>query len=294
MTKDRGKEVKRMILQKITHTKYCDFVVRSKCYYYNAGGEKKKRGVRMYKTGEGKQKRNKRNAYMNNKQLLFNNFNIDDWWITLTYSLAVTAAEADAAMTRVIACVRKKLTREGIPFKYFAKTEAGRRVKPHHHLFISVPEDKKYYVRDLIEEYWEEYGNIKKSKKIYSIEDGKLIEYLLDGGNHKELDFVKYHHSRNLIKPETEKKLYSAKSFRENPRPPKEDDTYRYEIHNLFNGFPDKDGYIYQSYEIHKIRKEPEGVRQPGKRKRSGKSSGKKLPRGRNTESPGSHKRLRI
>lgn len=249
-----------MILRKIIHTKHCDFVVRSKCYYYNTDEAKKPRKVRMFKTGESKQQRNKRNSYLNNKYLLYNNFDIGDWWITLTHGTDVTADEADNILTDVFSRVRKKLTREGIPFRYFSKTEAGNRIKPHHHAFINAPADKKYYIRDLIEEYWEKYGQIKKSKKIYNIADGKLVEYFLDGGDHKQLNYTKYHHSRNLVKPETEKKLYQAKQFRETPKPPQEDKTYRYEIHNLFNGFPDKDGYIYQSYEIHKIRKETEQV----------------------------------
>lgn len=290
MTTDRGKEVKRMILQKITRTKYCDFVVRSKCYYYNPGGEKKKRGVRMYKTGESKQQRNKRNAYMNNKHLLFNNFDLGDWFITLTYSLAVTAAEADAIIMSIMACVRKKLRRERIPFKWFVKTEAGKRVKPHHHIFVNAPADKKYYIRDLIEEQFEKYGRVKKSQKIYDMISGKLVEYFLDGGNHKELDFVKLHHSRNLIKPETETRVYPAKNFRETPRPPRENEQYRYEIHNLFNGFPDKDGYIYQSYEIHKVLKDKESLKEPDG---DGATAEKPLP-GRKTDNIDIRKRLRI
>ncbi len=239
-------------LYKRVKTKHVDFVTRTKCFCYKSESEKRKRTPRKAPTGESKQERNRRAAYLRRKYAIYENFDIGDMWVTLTYRQGkeLGSDEAHKNLMGVLAKVRKKLQRKGIPFVYYVKTESGDRVRVHHHLFVR----KNFDVISVLFEYWKEFGNIREFKEIYDFTNGRLVKYFLDGGDHKELSFEKYSHSRNLREPEVETRVYPFRSFRAVPREPKEEDGIRYVIQNLYNGFPDLDGFIYQEYEILKLR----------------------------------------
>lgn len=243
-------------LYKRVITKHADFVTRTKCFYYNPDKAKGKRGVRLCSAGESKKLRNKRNAYLKRKYMIYNNFDVGDMWITLTWQKdmlgELNAEEAHRALMCVLGKIRKKLARKKIPFVYFAKTEAGENTRVHHHLFVK----NNFDVISMIFDYWKAYGKVKDFQQIYDFGSGRLVKYFLDGGDHKGLDFEKYSHSRNLQEPEIEKHIYPFNSFRENPKPPKDKDGIHYEIRNLYNGFADIDGYIYQEYELVKLQRE--------------------------------------
>ena len=237
-------------IYKRVHTKHRDFVTRTKCYYYNIPKNKKRRGVRSAPTPISKQKRNDHRAYLNRKYLIFNNFDVGDMWITLTWradKLPSDPLTAHKIMTNTLSKIQKKLKRRDSVFNWFLTTEAGERVRVHHHLLIK----NNFDVISVLYDYWKEYGRVKDFREIYNMEDGKLVKYILDDENHKELSFKKYTHSRNLEKPEVETRIYPAQSFRENPKPPKSDeDGMIWVIENLNNWYPDIDGYIYQEYEL--------------------------------------------
>lgn len=236
-------------IYKRVHTPHRDFITRTKCYYYNTSDTKKSRGVRMCKTSDGKKKRNQRAAYLRRKYLIFNNFDKGDIWATLTWradKLPETFEQAHKLLMNVIGKLRRKLKKNGIELTYFVKTEAGENSRVHHHLFIK----NNFAVISMLYEYWKEYGNVKDFKEVYDMQSGRLVKYILDGGDHKELNFEKYSHSRNLKEPEIETRIYPAESFRENPKPPKTSDGTVWIIENLNNFFPDRDGFIYQEYEL--------------------------------------------
>ncbi|MCC8160101.1 MAG: hypothetical protein LIO53_02075 [Oscillospiraceae bacterium] len=234
-----------------------EYIERTKCFYYNPANSKKKRAVRLCKTSEGKKARNKRTADIKRKYDILNNFSAGDYWITLTHRESIGAEAADKQLMYVIGKVQRALKRKNIPFVYYAKTEAAEdcgksNVRPHHHLFIKNTSPE---IVGLILKHWNTYGNVKDVKEIYNIRDGKLITYFQNPANHKMLTYEKYHHSRNLVSPEIEKRIYPADSFRENPRPPKcEEYGWHYEIANLKNSDPDIDGHIYQFYELVKVK----------------------------------------
>lgn len=246
-------------LYKRVKTKHRDFVSRTKVLSYTIKGSKQKRGIRRFKTNESKAERNKRNADLKHKYLMYNNFDIGDWWITLTHSEIREPIEGHKLLMYELSKVGKRLKRKGIPFVYYIKTEASFTQRVHHHLII-----KNNYpgIAEMIVDVWLKYGRVSDQRKIYDLENGKLISYIINGGNHKELTFEKYSHSRNMVEPEIEKRLYPADSFREHPKPPKDEyivekrQEYkiRYEIANLYNGFADIDGYVYQYYELAKVR----------------------------------------
>lgn len=225
-------------------TKHAVFVTRTKCFYYNPEASKKKRGVRMAKTGESRAARNKRNAYLKRKYAIYNNFDIGDWWITLTWkkeSVPETADEAHKALTGVLSKIRRKIQKLGIPFVWYIKTEGGGSMRPHHHLIVK----NNFDVLNIFFEEWQKFGRVFDFQQIYSLSDGKLVKYFLDGGDHKELEYEKYSHSRNLKEPEVEKRIYPYTSFREVPRAPE-----GYRVQNLYNGYADIDAHTYQEYEL--------------------------------------------
>lgn len=248
---------------KRVHTKHRDFVTRTKCYYYARPG-KKRRGVRVAPTGESKKKRNARQAYLKRKYLIYNNFDIGDFWITLTYinaKLPETVEAAQKILMNVLSKLRKKLKRKNTPLVHFVKTELGEQGRVHHHLIIK----NNFPVISYLYEYWKEFGNVKDFKEIYNLANGKLVNYMLrtpqedENDEADEKNEVKFSHSRNLTMPEVETRIYPAESFRENPNPPKSDEDGKvWVIENLNNWFPDIDGYIYQEYEL--VLKEVENV----------------------------------
>lgn len=241
-------------LYKRVRTPHRDFVTRTKCFYINAGDGKRPRRARMSRTDEGKAERNRRDAYKKRMYEIYNNFDKGDFWVTLTWQAdklgGKSPEEAHRVLLQVLQKIRRVLQRAGLPFVYYAKTEAGVRTRVHHHILIK----NSPQVLDLLFKLWKGFGKVKDFQEIYDFESGKLVKYFLDGGDHKELEFIKYSHSRNLVQPEVEKHIYPFESFRTNPRPPKPDGIYRWEVRNLYNGFPDLDGYIYQEYELVKIR----------------------------------------
>lgn len=245
-------------LYKRVITKHKEFITRTKCFYYNPENSKKSRRIRLYKTSEKRKERNKRKAYLKRKYEMFNNFDVGDWSVTLTSREIFSGMQFHKNMIEVIGLLRKWCNRRKIKLVYYAKTEAAEEmettVRAHAHLIIK--NTNPAIIGKLIE-YWQKYGNVKDTKRIYNIENGKLINYILNGGNHKGLDFEKYSHSRNLIQPEVKTRIYPYDSFRMIPRPPKSEEYgYRYEIRNLYNGFPDRDGYTYQEYELVKVKED--------------------------------------
>ena len=237
-----------MYIKKTVFTKNRIFVEKIKCYYFDPEAAKKERGPRRYQTGESKQERNRRRAYNQRKYLLYNNFETGDIWITLTYAAESIPENGEAAhkeLMRVLSLIRKKLY--PTPFVWFAKTEAGERMRVHHHLLIK---KTAAGMIDLLYSFWKKNGQIKDFREIYNLNNGKLITYFLDGGDHKQLNFEKYSHSRNMAKPKIKTQIMPMKSFRMIPLPPKANDGAEYMIQNLYNGYTDRDGYIYQSYEL--------------------------------------------
>ena len=119
-------------------------------------------------------------------------------------------------------------------------------MRVHHHLLIR----NNFDMIDMIYGYWKKFGKVRDFQEIYNLNNGKLITYFLDGGEHKRLDFEKFTHSRNLKKPKIKTVIMPVKSFRQMPRIPKGENGEEYEIQNLYNGYTDRDGYVYQSYEL--------------------------------------------
>ena len=238
-----------MYIKRTVFTKNRIFVEKVKCYYFDPEAARRERRAKRYPTGEGKHERNRRRAYQNKKYLIYNNFSEGDMWVTLTYNKESIPESPEAAhreLMRIMNLIQKKLKKGGIPFVYFLKTEAGNGMRVHHHLLIR----NNFDMIDMIYGYWKKFGKVRDFQEIYDMNNGKLVTYFLDGGDHKGLSFEKYAHSRNLVRPKIKTQIMPMKSFRMIPLPPKADDGAEYVIQNLYNGYTDRDGYVYQSYEF--------------------------------------------
>lgn len=241
-----------LVLRNQVITKHREFIYYSKCFYYNPSNSKKKRGVRINISGEGKKARNKRQAYLKIKHDCFENFDVGDYWVTLTYNKWIDFAEADKILGKVLSKIQKRLKRKNIPFVWYKVTEGSDTQRAHHHLLIrnTSPE-----IISMLLGYWKEYGIVTDPKEITDMESGNLVKYFLDGGKHKNLTYQKFGHSRNLRKPKEIKRVVHMNSIRENPRPPKcEEYGYKYKIENIFTGYKDIDGFTYQEYELVKVK----------------------------------------
>ena len=246
-----------LVLYQRVQTKHREFVYRTKCFYYNPSNSRKQRSIRLCATGEGKKKRNARQAYLKIKHDCYENFDLGDYWVTLTYKKWHEPEEADKILSKVLSKTQKRLKRKNIPFVWYKVTEASDTQRAHHHLLIrnTSPE-----IASMLVEYWNEYGKIKDISKITDMDSGNLVKYFLDGGKHKNLTYQKFGHSRNLRKPKVIKRVVPMSAIRNNPKPPKcEEYGYRYEIAKgtLFTGFPDLDGFTYQEYELIKVKETP-------------------------------------
>lgn len=243
-----------LVLYKRVKTKHREFIYRTKCFYYNPSNSKKPRAVRTASTGEGKKKRNAHQKYLKIKHDCYENYDIGDWWVTLTHSIWRDPEEAEEILRRVLAKLQKKLKRKGIPFVYHKTTEASETQRVHHHLLIrnTSPE-----LITMLLEYWNEYGRVRDVQPITDMESGKLVKYFLDAPNHKNLTYKTFGHSRNLRKPEVITRVMPVASVRENPKPPKcEEYGFKYVVdpQTIYNHDYDASGFTYQEYEIYKVR----------------------------------------
>lgn len=243
-------------LKKVIKTQHRVYVQRVKCWCYNRESVRGKRRIRRFASSESKLLRNRRAADNRRKYEIDNNFTVGDYWVTLTWNadrVPDDPNEAHRELMSAIAKIARRQRKKGAPFVYYVKTEAGERQRVHHHLFIK---NNREVIGELFG-LWKDNGRVKDFREIYEMESGKLIAYFLNSANHKCLCFEKYSHSRGLKQPEITVQILPFASFRESPKPPIGDDGTEYIVQNLYNGYCDLDGFVYQEYEI--IKKKPPG-----------------------------------
>lgn len=200
-------------------------------------GRKAARGINIKKTSEKQKDINRRRAEENRMYTLVNNFDIGDWWITLTYSRDKRPESVDDAhklFTKYLAKLRRKY---GDKLKYMGKTELPERGAVHHHLVIAagVPLDD-------VMKLWK-WGRIKDVKAIYSINDFELAAYFVKNEKSHKCIECKYTQSRNLVKPTVKTEVVSAVKWRKNPQPLK-----GYDIAGDVKEYIDEIGFPVQSY----------------------------------------------
>ena len=90
------------------------------------------------------------------------NFKEGDWHLILKYrpkDRPGTYEEAEDQLKKFLAWMRKAYKKAGIPFKYIAVTERGKKGQVlHHHLVIEDIADERLITTKLVKELWR-WGN---------------------------------------------------------------------------------------------------------------------------------------
>lgn len=260
-----------MYYQKIYRCRKTVWVEKYQRRVYATG---EKRSERKAPTPEQKKKENDLQAKRLLARKLEANFGEDDYFTTLTYKGdAPNQEEAKRRLDKFIRGMREDYRKLGSELKYIVVTEwQGKRI--HHHIVMNgLPETPK-----LLKKNWP-HGRPDMKLLDESGDYEALAEYLIKETEKTFRDpestrKQRYTCSRNLINPEPERKRIKAKSFRQEPKPPK---GYKIVEGSLVSGVSEVSGYLYQYYKLLKI----DNMEDTDGEGAFGKASKKKSPKGR-------------
>lgn len=248
-----------------------DILQVSKHYPGNFGAPGVARHERKKATPEEIGKNNHRNRVRRLQRIILANFPRGRT-VHLTYRMEErpeSFAEALDQRTKFMAKVRRACRKKGVPWKWIAVTEQGKRGKAyHHHLIIEDVTDPIDLLR-LITELWP-YGRV-TSTAMEEEEDlfEELAEYLVKKETKGEVSGKSYSRSRNLIVPQERRETVHARRWRKEPKAPKGWYIVKGSVWNAFT----PDGSPVQRYSMRQIvdnsAAEKNGLRQD------------KMPRGR-------------
>lgn len=219
-----------------------DVIIRKKYFSLRYGKKNIPRNANIQESSEQQKRINKKRSDEKRELLMLNNFNVGDWWITLTYSKEKRPEDIDEAhniFRKLLQRIKRRLKRRGIEFKYMGKTEMPKSGAVHHHLVINGDIE----ISEIFD-MWE-YGSLRDVKRIYKLDDFKLADYFVKGENsrHKEAD-CRYTQSRNLVKPVEKVRIIKSGHWRMEPRPIKGYDILAGSVQN----YNDDVGFEMQRY----------------------------------------------
>lgn len=236
--------------------KICDLGVEiqiEKCYPGNYGAPGKERGEKRRRTQEEIRKQNERNRWKRLQRIILLNFKKGDWHLILKYrekDRPETYEEAKAQRQKFIGDMRKAFRKAGIPFKWIAMTERGKKGKVlHHHLVIEDRNEAGAGTVQLVKKLWT-YGN---QFFVSLYEEGgyeKLAEYIVKAEGKEECGWCTYSHSRNLIMPEVKRKTIYRRKWRRMPAAKKGWYVVKESIVNGTNPFTERP---YQYYTMRRL-----------------------------------------
>ena len=224
-----------------------------KYYPGNYGAPGMKRQKKRKRTPEDIERQNRTNRWKEIQRWILANYKDGDWHLILKYrpkDRPGTYEEAEDQLKKFLAWMRKAYNKAGIPFKYIAVTERGKKGQVlHHHLVIEDIADERLITTKLVKELWK-WGN---TFWVDLYEDGeyqKLAEYLVKAEGKEDAAWGTYSRSRNLIVPKPRREKIHRKRWRQEPRAP----VGWYVVKDsVYNGFNPVTGYPYQHYTIKKL-----------------------------------------
>lgn len=194
----------------------------SKHYPGNFGAPGQQRSQRKERTPEEIEKANRRNRTRTLQRIILANFR-EGRTVTLTYRLEERPESMEQAMDqrkRFMDRMRRICRKAGIPWKWIAVTERGKKGQVlHHHLIIEDLTDPVDLLRE-VSRAWD-YGRVQSTKmEIGDDMYQTLAEYLIKKET-KEDRGKSYSRSRNLVIPEEKREVIHARKWSREPRAPK-------------------------------------------------------------------------
>lgn len=186
------------------------------------------------------------------------NFKTDDLHTVLTYRKEerLSPEESKKELSRFLRNMKYQYEKVGKEFKYIVTTEY-RNTAIHHHLIINNEHEVK--TMSLVRKYWK-----RGRPKFVPLDDKgdykKLAEYFVKETEETFRDKdsphrTRYSCSRNLITPQPDTEIISAKTFSKEPKPYK---GYYIDKNSIREGINQVTGYPYQYYTMIKIEKRRE------------------------------------
>lgn len=207
-------------------TTYDTGVVRiiRKCHPGNYGAPGKDRNKKQKRTPEDIRKQNYRNRCRKVQLLILYNFHPGDWHLILKYARDKQPGSYEEAVEqrrKFIDGMRAAYKKAGIPFKWIAVTERGKRKQVlHHHLIIEDIDRNGIKTAALVKKIWKHGGHFFSS--LY--EDGEyedLAEYIVKSETKEECGWSTYSRSRNLVNPKPKVETIHSRRWRNPPVAPK-------------------------------------------------------------------------
>ncbi len=226
--------------------------------YYSSRYKKKgiKRSKNKKPTSEQQKEVNNRKAEKKLRQLINANFQGGDFHMVLNYAKENrpdTKDEMRIDLDKFLRDARKEYKKAGLTLKYIHVPEIGEKGARHHHLVINNIDI------NILRKIWDK-GRI----HCYPLDDtgqySELASYLIKYtekvmGTDEEIQGRRWNCSRNLIHPETKKKIISHRECYKDK--PMERKGYYVDKNSIRSGIHDETGYPYFTYTL--IKTEPNG-----------------------------------
>jgi hypothetical protein len=188
------------------------------------GGKGSKRAVKVKPSPEQIEKANQRKRSKNMRRLLKANFERGDLWCTLKYPKGSKPSLEQIKkkdLNNFLRRLKRKYKNLGTDLKYIYRLEIGSQGGAHIHIVLNRPPGVDADL--MIQEEWKP-GRV-NIEPVYDTEFTKLAEYIVKKPTeeiYKQLsflpeeqqkEFIKFSSSRNLIRPEPEKKKYTRRTM---------------------------------------------------------------------------------
>lgn len=232
---------------------------------YGAKGEKRKKKIKA--TPEQIRKQNQKNREKYVRRIIKANFEPGDLWITLKYPAKTKKPlqEVKRDFKNFIESLRGKYKRRGQPLKYVYRLEVGKKGGIHIHMVVNRIRGEDTDL--LIQKSWphgrvnytsiyESGGYEELAAYITKMPDKEVEKQLSLLPEEERKEFISFNSSRNLIRPQPERKVYSKWTIRrlveEGPKPTK---GYYIDKESLYIGVNPYTGMSYLKYTEYKIGK---------------------------------------
>ena len=229
---------------------------------YGAKGEKRAKKTKA--TPEEVKKQNQRIREKKMRRLIKANFDKGDIWMTLKYPKGQRKPldEVKTDLRRFIDYMRRRYKSQGKEFKFIYRLEIGRLGGIHIHMIV--PRIRGADTELIIQNGWihgranfqnlDEGDYSELAAYIVKQPDDEVGKQLNKYSKEERKEFIKYSSSRNLIRPEPEKKVYSKRTVRKMLKDgPKPSEGYYILKDSFVKGFNEFTGMSFIYYKERKI-----------------------------------------